>query len=470
MPDLISEMAKNNLFKRLVCNAIVFIVLGCAISNTLSAQQGTVIKTLVIDAGHGGKDPGAIGPGGKYEAHLALAIALKFGALIEKHFPKIKTVYTRKTDVFLTLNERADIANKAKADLFFCVHLNSSTNKLAFGSSTYALGLHRTEENLEAAKRENAVIELEEGGLKNYEFDPNSPEGHIIMSMKQNAFLEQSLQIASYIEDEQGIVANRKSRGVKQAGFYVLYKTSMPSILTEIGFISNPEEEAFMASERGQKLVALSLFKGFLKYKNAIEGKNEKFDFSYMLTEEDKGEQNKPISEKKDTLIMKQVQKDTIAKKTPEKQPVKDTVKVKNEARKTTLDTAKIRVETQKQITKIETVAQIPEKQKVPERKEVKPISESSVISSDLVIRVQLLAGNAYPKNRKEIEEKFGEIYTEKLPNGITRFMVGNFKTVKEARAIQPKVQAMGFADAFITAYENMQRISNKRLAELLKL
>ncbi|HWB62303.1 MAG TPA: N-acetylmuramoyl-L-alanine amidase, partial [Chitinophagales bacterium] len=229
----------------------------------------------MIDAGHGGKDPGAIGPDKINEKDVALAVALKLGDYIEKNFPDIKVIYTRKKDEFVELYERADIANKAKADLFICIHCNSNTNPSAYGTSTYVLGLHRTEANLEVAKRENSVILLEDDRDKNYEIDPNSPEGNIIMSMKQNAYLDQSIDIASKIENEFETNARRKSLGVKQAGFYVLYRTTMPSLLSEIGFISNPDEEKFLNSAKGQDIMATSLFKAFKAYKFEMENKSE---------------------------------------------------------------------------------------------------------------------------------------------------------------------------------------------------
>ena len=234
--------------------------------------QGAAVHTLVIDPGHGGMDPGAIGPGGHHESDLALAVSLKFGEMVKEAFPDVKIIYTRTTDKFVSLADRADMANKAKADLFICIHLNSALTHDAYGTATYVLGLHRTDDNLEVAKRENAVIELEGDKDKNYEFDPNSPEGHIIMSMKQNAFLDQSILIASKIEDELAQLSKRKSHGVKQAGFWVLYKTAMPSLLAEIGFISNATEEQYLATDVGQQNIALSIFKAFRSYKYEIEG------------------------------------------------------------------------------------------------------------------------------------------------------------------------------------------------------
>jgi len=274
------------------------------------------IKTIVIDAGHGGKDPGAIGYGKSYEKDVALAVALKLGEYIQKNFPDVRVVYTRKTDVFLELHQRAEIANKAKADLFIAIHCNSSTNNDFYGTSSYILGLHRTEANLEVAKRENSVIMLEEDRDKNYEFNPNTPEGHIIMSMKQNAFLDQSIDFAAKVENQLETYAKRKSMGVKQAGFYVLYKTAMPSLLAEIGFISNPEEEKYLNSTRGQDQIASGLFNAFRDYKTEMEG----------------GETDLPVvAEKKDNTPPPPVKKETpVVSKTPTtqaavKEPVKET-------------------------------------------------------------------------------------------------------------------------------------------------
>jgi len=251
------------------------------VSASAFAGNGFAIKTVVIDAGHGGKDPGATGPGKTNEKDVALAVALKLGADIQKNFPDVNVIYTRKTDVFIELHERAEIANKNKADLFIAIHCNSSTSPTVYGTSTYVLGLHRTEANLEVAKRENSVILLEDDRDKNYEFDPNSSEGNIIMSLRQNAFLDQSIDIASKIEAQYETNAKRKSLGVKQAGFYVIYKTAMPSLLSEIGFISNPNEEKFLASDKGQEQIAGSILKAFKDYKFEMEN-SEGEQFAYQ--------------------------------------------------------------------------------------------------------------------------------------------------------------------------------------------
>lgn len=264
---------------RILCLVLMFVGLAA------NAQSKFTLKTVVIDAGHGGKDPGAIGQSKTNEKDIALVVALKLGDYIQKQYPSVNVIYTRKTDVFLELHERAAIANKNKADLFIAVHVNSSPNKETYGTSTYVLGLHRTEANLEVAKRENSVINLEDDKDKNYDFDPNTPEGHIIMSMKQNAFLDQSIDFASKVENQFENYAKRKSLGVKQAGFYVLYKTAMPSILAEIGFISNAEEEKYLNSVKGQDLIATGLFNAFKDYKTELEG-SEGAQYAYELAVE----------------------------------------------------------------------------------------------------------------------------------------------------------------------------------------
>lgn len=245
-------------------------------------QRRAVIKTVVIDAGHGGHDSGCLGTNKVKEKDVALGIALKLGKLLEDNFPDIKVIYTRKTDVFLELHERAQIANNAKADLFICVHCNSACfydkkkrreqcNAETKGPETWIMGLNRSEANLEVAKRENSVMLLEKDYVRQYDgFDPNSPEADIIFSLYQNTFMEQSLKMASLIQKEL-TSKGRTNRGVKQAGFWVLYKTTMPSVLIETGFLSNPGEEQFLGSGKGQQEVATGIYKAFKKYRSGME-------------------------------------------------------------------------------------------------------------------------------------------------------------------------------------------------------
>ncbi len=264
------------MIKRIICSFLVLI--GLTIFNPVSALDKSDffgVKVVCIDAGHGGHDPGCLG-GDSKEKHVALAIALKLGKHIEENFPDVKVVYTRKTDVYLKLWERAAIANKAKADLFICVHANANDNKNALGTETYVMGLHKSEANLKVAKRENSSILLEEDYKAKYsDFDPNSPESYIVLTMRQNAFIDQSLTFATKIQKQFTDRVGRKNRGVKQAGFLVLHQTNMPSVLIETGFLTNKEEEKFLTSNIGQDYMASAVFRAFKEYKNEIEAKQK---------------------------------------------------------------------------------------------------------------------------------------------------------------------------------------------------
>jgi N-acetylmuramoyl-L-alanine amidase len=230
------------------------------------------IQTIVIDAGHGGKDGGCVGSLAN-EKDIALSISLKMGAYIKEAFPDVNVIYTRKEDVFVELAERAHIANKNKADLFICVHVNSG-QKAAFGTETYVMGPTKSEANLRAAQRENASILLEDNYQERYEdFDPNSTESYIIMTLIQNAYLEQSREFAAKIQKQFSERVGRRDRGVKEAPFLVLHQTTMPSVLIETGFITNEEEQRFLVSEIGQDYIASAIYRAFKEYKIEIDEK-----------------------------------------------------------------------------------------------------------------------------------------------------------------------------------------------------
>lgn len=232
------------------------------------------IRVVVIDPGHGGRDPGTVG-GRIQEKDIVLQIALKLGAYIESSYPEIKVVYTRKSDVFIPLYRRADIANKADAGLFISIHANAVAQRYVQGTETFVLGQHRSEDNLEVAKKENAVILLEDDYTSTYEgFDPNSPESYIMFELVQDEYKEQSISLANEIQNEFRVRALRKDRSVKEAGFLVLRQTTMPSVLIETGFLSNTAERNYLSGETGQDHLASAIFRAFRAYKADVEKKS----------------------------------------------------------------------------------------------------------------------------------------------------------------------------------------------------
>ena len=242
--------------------------------STYTAPPDSKVDVVVIDAGHGGHDNGTHGRLLK-EKDVALNIALKVGSYIEKNIPGVKVIYTRKDDRYLALDERADIANKNKADLFICIHANANPNTKAFGTETFVMGLHKDEGNLAIAQRENSVILMDENYEERYEgFNPNSPESYILFTLTQSAYQESSLKFASKVEGQFKDRVGRLSRGVKQAGFVVLWRTTMPSVLIETGFLTNSTEEKFLAGDEGQELIASGIYRAFKEYKNEVESIN----------------------------------------------------------------------------------------------------------------------------------------------------------------------------------------------------
>jgi len=258
------------MMKRCILQFLTFLFI-LIFSLKLSAQTGNGFDKIVLDAGHGGYDKGAIGKN-SFEKDLTLAITLKAGKLIEDSLPGIRVIYTRKNDVFVELHKRAAIANENKADLFISVHCNSNTSPKPFGAETYVMGLHKTSENLEVAKTENAAILMEENYLNQYDgFDPNLDEDYITLNMFQSAHIEQSLELSQIVQNKMMKVAGMYDRGVKQAGFVVLYLTTMPGILIEAGFISNPVEEKFLLDPVNQDKIALAILEAVKNYKLSLE-------------------------------------------------------------------------------------------------------------------------------------------------------------------------------------------------------
>ncbi|MDC0377641.1 N-acetylmuramoyl-L-alanine amidase [Flavobacteriaceae bacterium] len=256
----------KNLIK-LVVNLIALCLIFLN-SSFLNSQENNNNFTVVLDPGHGGKDPGNRG-NGYYEKNIALSIALKVGSELEKQ-SNINVIYTRKKDVFVNLFKRAEIANKAKADLFISIHCDSHTSN-AYGAGTFVLGLHANQRNFEIAKKENSVIFKEENYEQKYNgFDPNSPESVISLVLMQEDYLDQSIVIADLIQKAFVSDLKRKNRTVKQAGFIVLKYTYMPSVLVETGFLTNKKEGAYLNSKKGQTEMSKSIAKGILRYRKSI--------------------------------------------------------------------------------------------------------------------------------------------------------------------------------------------------------
>lgn len=230
--------------------------------------------TLVIDAGHGGNDAGAMGKFSK-EKNINLKVALAFGRYVERNCPDVRVIYTRKTDVFIPLHQRADIANRNKADLFISIHTNAlPKGRVARGLETYTLGMNRAADNFDVAKRENSVILIEKDYKQHYEgFDPHSSESYIMFEFMQDKNMEQSVELAKFVQKRTCSAANRPNKGVKQAGFLVLRETSMPSCLIELGFITTPDEEKFLNTENGTDALGKGIYQAFVDYKNKYDKK-----------------------------------------------------------------------------------------------------------------------------------------------------------------------------------------------------
>ncbi len=362
------------------------------------------LKTIVIDAGHGGHDTGCLGATDR-EKNITLEISLKLGALIEKNIPGVKVVYTRKSDVFIELYDRANIANKNNADLFISIHCNANKNTSAYGTETWVMGLHKSDANLEVAKRENSSILLEDNYADNYNgFDPNAPESYIIFSLNQGAYIDQSIALASRVEDEFE-KDGRTSRGVKQSGFLVLWKTTMPAVLIETGFLTNRTEEKLLASEEGQAEIVNSIFDAVKDYKETIEGtKTGSISIDKNM---DGVDDNPPIEPTKPEVIPAKIE--------------------------STIDTVAI--------------------------KKTEPISNKTISPNTIIYKVQIAASD---KTISKTDPKYSSIkdmVNDKSAKGLNRYVVGNYTKRTEAESRMKAMKTKGFKDAFLVAYKNGKRV-----------
>ena len=272
MGKLFSQLKRN--ISVLVSSLIILLLMPSMDQQQIVKRKLDKVKVIVIDPGHGGIDPGCNGGGEIWEKEVTLAIGLKVGKLVEDSLKDVKVLYTRKTDKSLKLWERPNFANKYQADLFISIHCNANDNTKANGSETYFMGLHKTEGNLEVSKRENSVIKYESDYKDNARyggFDPESPEGYIIFSMLQNAFLKQSFKFSTMVEEETNKKSKIHTKGVNQAGFLVLWKTAMPSVLIETGFLTNGADRSYLKSEEGQQIISEGIFRAIKNYKIQLE-------------------------------------------------------------------------------------------------------------------------------------------------------------------------------------------------------
>jgi len=372
------------------------------------AQKKISIKKVVIDAGHGGQDPGTIGRRAK-EKNVALAIALKLGNMIQKNFKDVKVIFTRDRDVFVELNRRAQFANDMKADLFISVHCNANNNHSLRGAETYVMGLHRTQANLEIAKTENASILMESDYSNRYDgFNPNSDESYITFSMFQDAYLEQSMEFAAEVQRQFEERVGMNDRGVRQAGFLVLYKTTMPSVLVETGYLSNPAEETFMVTDKGQEYIASAIYRAFKTFKQNVEhpelAVNQQYPRSYLP---------KPESPQ-------------LSKSPLDSSPAGK----KSQAAKTGTDQTLI--------------------------PKAKPSS-----SGGLSIRIQVASMSKEVETSSSVFASLSDVRMYKH-NGMFKYTVGDETTMADAERLLTSVKAKGFKDAFIVFFKDDSRITKE--------
>lgn len=432
----------------------------------ISYSQSTVykLKTVVIDAGHGGKDPGAVGKVAK-EKDITLAIALKTGKYIQEKVPGVKVIYTRSTDEFIELHKRAEIANKNNANLFISIHVNASTNTAAYGTDSWIMGLHKSKANLEVAKLENKVIMVEDNYSTKYQgMSADSTEAIIIHTMMQSANLEQSAFLGSLIQNQFRNNVGRKDRGVHSAPFMVLWRTSMPSILIETGFLSNPEEEQFLITQEGQDLMASAIYRAFKEYKTNIETKTN-IGYTNAPVEETPTQQvkpteplkqieptvpiKKPITQQTQTLAKEQPKNETNPKDSLQK-PLSQTElidKFANQLQNDTLPKIEVKPITHTQQT-VQTVKPIVE----PIAKEQPKINNSGIIYS-----IQLASSKTKidptPANFKGFENV--HIIQE---DGWYKYSIFTSNTYKEIVAYHQKVKVK-YPESFLVARKNGVKI-----------
>lgn len=443
---------------------------GKFIKESQIAEDEYRIKTIVLDAGHGGRDPGCSGKKSR-EKDIALGVVMKLGQKLIKSYPHLNIIYTRNRDVFIPLYRRASIANNNNADLFISIHCNYMPGSTATrGSETYVMGLHTAEENLDVAKRENDAIFLEENYQANYDIDPNSDEWHIANSVLQTVQMEQSISFASKVEEEIASYEQRKSRGVKQAGFLVLRETAMPSVLVETGFLSSSRDEAYLLSHAGQNKVAESVFRAFQAYKYEVEDfstptyadtpKPSTYDNRYTPTQEERELEEayrNPINNRPPVVppvIHPQFE--------PKEQAVfvksADREKVDQERiRKNDVDWDEIRLNDLEDAVPGD-IANIAIS-KPPSRGDVREMRAKTPIE----YRVQLTSSTALLEmsSARWLELDKTKYWAEPVwEEGQHKYQIMNIQTFSEAEQIRLQMRGIGFFNAYVLAYQGLKQLS----------
>jgi N-acetylmuramoyl-L-alanine amidase len=521
-------MFQSKILIKKLKNRVIISLLGAffiiAFLSSFGFDNPKKVKVIVIDPGHGGKDPGCNGVTHK-EKDISLAVALKLGKLIEDHYKDVKVIYTRQTDVFVELEDRAQIANKNKADLFISIHCNAAgkpvmikdkktgklrpktfTNKkgkkvvvetvnpIPFGSETYVMGLKNEEGKMKVATRENSAILLEDNYEQKYQgFDPESEESYIIMSNYTSSYVLQSANLAMKIQEEYSKKAGRVDKGVHRQSIWVLWRTAMPSILTEIGYLTNPLEEQFLASEKGQQYLATSIFKGFRKYKDELEGKKKDYDDEFERMEALENENlkagNTGKAKPEDYAVEEDNGKDSVKTVstltvTPKKGDDKNlsvktvTVNTPTVIAKEEEKQPEVSLETKKEEKLDETIKEKDENKDISavdlvknynsaKKSDKENVTKSENKNTDQILFKVQFASSDVELNLKD--PKFAQVTEGSYykVGSFYKYTSGSFKTSAEASKHQKKLKESGFTDCFVVAFKDGQRIDLKEAKAL---
>lgn len=424
-------MKATTCFLMILTLCLPFMVSG----QTKNELPEVAIDCVVIDAGHGGKDPGCSW-GGNLEKDLNLRVALRFGAMIQEAYPEVKVIYTRKDDRFIELHERGDIANRAGADLFISIHTDAVGNTSAHGSSTYIMGNDKSEKNLAVAQRENSVIVLEGDYEAKYEgYDPNSAESFIIFSLMQYAYSEQSMMFAEMVQKHYKLNTPITDRGARQAPYLVLWRTAMPAVLTELGFMTNESDRKYLLSEEGEKAVSKALFDAFSEYRNKCNSKA-----SEAVLEQPSNDATTSADKKNNTVNPTEVK--PIQPKATEQKTATPTEP------KTTQKTEAPKAEQKATTPKAEA--------KTPAKTEVKAEPKEEPLK--FYAQICTLSSKSDPNDPKFGFYK-GRIVQKQTASGKWRCMVEG-KDYNDAKRIAAEADKKGFKGAFVVAFRGNEWVS----------